>query len=234
MKAWSTGNEKDKRYPEYAHIPGIVAIGGDLSVDRLLFAYANGIFPWYDEDEPILWWSLSPRMVLFPEELVVSKSMRPYFNQVKFTVTFNHNFAQVMHACKSVSRNRQAGGSWITEEIVTAYTQLNKLGYAHSVEVWQNDELVGGLYGVGLGRIFFGESMFARVPNASKFGFITWVRLLDALGIWLIDCQQETAHLGSMGAKPISISLFNAFLEKNTQEPHILKSWSETQPAFNL
>lgn len=227
MKAWFTGNEKDKRYPEYAHIPGIVAIGGDLSVERLLFAYSNGIFPWYDADEPILWWSLAPRMVLFPEQLVVSKSMRPYFNQVKFTVTFNQNFAEVMRGCRIVTRRRQGGGSWITEDLITAYTQLHELGFAYSVEVWQDDELVGGLYGVALGRIFFGESMFALVPNASKFGFITWVRLLENIGILLIDCQQETPHLGSMGAKLIPMNLFHTFLEKNKKEPNILKNWSQ-------
>ncbi len=227
MKAWFTDNEKDLRYPEYANISGIVAVGGDLSVERLLFAYAQGIFPWYDADEPILWWSLAPRMVLFPEELIVSKSMRPYFNQAKFTVTHNQNFQEVMRACRTVRRNRQDSGSWITDDLILAYSKLNALGYAHSVEVRQNGELVGGLYGVSLGRIFFGESMFTRIPNASKFGFINWVRLLDTLGIWLIDCQQETAHLSSLGAKPISLGLFNSFLEKNRKQPNIVKEWAE-------
>ena len=217
----------DEQYSEYAYIPGIVAIGGDLSVERLLFAYAHGIFPWFDEGEPILWWSLAPRMVLFPEELVVSKSMRPYFNQKKFDVTFNQNFSEVMRSCRTMKRNGQSGGSWITDDLIAAYSRLHKLGYAHSVEVWQAGELVGGLYGVALGRIFFGESMFAKVQNASKFGFITWVQLLQSLGFWLIDCQQETSHLRSLGARPISIELFQVFLENNIKEPNLLKKCFE-------
>ncbi len=225
MKAWLTGKNKANEYPEYAHIPGIVAIGGDLSVERLIFAYSHGIFPWFDKDEPILWWSLAPRMVLFPEELVVSKSMRPYFNQKKFEVTFNRNFSDVMRSSRIAKRNRQQGGSWITDDLISAYTRLYKLGFAHSIEVWQEGELVGGLYGVALGRVFFGESMFANVPNASKFGFIAWVNFLQSLGFWLIDCQQQTHHLGTLGARPISIDLFETFLEKNRDEPNILKNY---------
>ena len=149
---------------------GLLAIGGDLSPARLLKAYEAGFFPWFGEDEPYLWWSPDPRLVLFPEELKVSKSMRSYFNGQKFRVTFDNAFLKVMEGCKFSLRKGQATGeTWITSEMVEAYSALHLMGYAHSVEVWQGDDLVGGLYGISLGRIFFGESMFAKVSNASKF-----------------------------------------------------------------
>lgn len=200
--------------PKGANEDGIVAIGGDLSPNRLLTAYQHGLFPWFNEGDPILWWSPDPRFVLFPEELKVSKSMRPYFNQRKFEVSYDSDFRAVITACRQMYRPGQSG-TWITAEMLEAYCRLHELGFAHSVEVWKNNELVGGLYGIALGQVFFGESMFARASNASKFGFISLVRRLHQREYHLIDCQQETRHLASMGARGISRSTFLGYLEKN-------------------
>ena len=204
--------------PEFAEPNGMLAVGGDLSPERLLGAYQIGIFPWYSAGEPIVWWSPDPRFVLFPNELVVSKSMRPYFNQEKFRVTMDRDFDAVIAGCQS-RRRGQYFGTWITKDMRKAYLNLHHLGFAHSVEVWQDDELVGGLYGIALGRCFFGESMFTRVSNASKFGFISLAKKLQSLGFWLIDCQQETEHLGSLGAKAIPRKDFLDILKKNESEP---------------
>jgi leucyl/phenylalanyl-tRNA---protein transferase len=213
--------------PHLANADGIVAIGGDLSPKRLLLAYRIGLFPWFNEDEPILWWSLDPRLVLFPKDLYIAKSMRPYFNQQKFKVTFDTQFEQVVRACQKNTRKGQAGGSWISEDIVQAYRQMHELGYAHSVEVWQGADLVGGLYGISIGKVFFGESMFTAVSNASKVGFITLVQKLTALGYWLIDCQQQTQHLTSMGAMTIKRTHFLKLLKKNEAEPDNPSSWKD-------
>ena len=213
-------DEEDIAFPpgELANDIGVLAIGGDLSPKRLLHAYAQGIFPWYNEDlEPIVWWCPDPRFVLFPNDLKVSKSMRPYFNQKKFTVTYDTVFEEVMRHCMQASRKGQQGSSWINEDMIEAYTRLNQLGFAHSVEVWQRDELVGGLYGIAMGKVFFGESMFTKVSNASKFGFISLVRKLAQEDYWLIDCQQQTKHLGSLGAKAIPRTDFLALLKKNIE-----------------
>jgi len=209
-----------------ANEDGILAIGGDLSAHRLLLAYQNGIFPWFNPNDPIIWWSPDPRFVLFPQELKVSKSMRPYFNQEKFQLSVDQCFEKVMRACQSQRRNRQSGGTWITENMVEGYVKLHQLGYAHSIEVWQEEELVGGLYGVGLGKVFFGESMFATVSNASKFGFISLVRRLIELEFKLIDCQQETRHLGSLGARSISRKEFLSFLRINQTVDTQQGDWS--------
>ena len=190
--------------PKLANPAGLLAVGGDLSPERLITGYSLSFFPWYNPGEEILWWTPDPRLVLFPEKLKVSKSMRPYFNQKKFHVTFNKDFDGVISNCKTNKRNGQVGGSWITEDIKSAYGRLHDLGYVHSVEVWQENELVGGLYGLALGKVFFGESMFAKVSNASKFGFISLVKKLQELNFKLIDCQQETSHLKSLGASPVS------------------------------
>jgi leucyl/phenylalanyl-tRNA---protein transferase len=202
--------------PDYFDTPDIVAIGGDLSPERLFLAYSMGIFPWYNDDEPILWWSPDPRMVLFPDELIVAKSMRPFFNQNKFQVTYNSDFQGVMTACMNQKRENQ-DGTWINEDMVKSYTTLHKQGHAHSVEVWQEGVLVGGLYGIAVGKVFFGESMFAKVPNASKFGFISFVKKLQNLGFLMIDCQQETRHLTSLGGKLISREAFYTVLKGNTE-----------------
>lgn len=213
--------------PAYlANWQGILAVGGDLSPERLLNAYQNGIFPWFNEDDPILWWSPDPRFVLFPDELKVAKSMRPYFNQGRFQVTLDQEFEQVMRNCQQTYREGQSGETWITTDMLNAYVRLHQLGYAHSVEVWDRSNLVGGLYGLSLGKVFFGESMFSHVSNASKFGFITLVRKLINLGFNLIDCQQETEYLSSLGARPIPRIDFLKLLEKNESEPTLVGSWS--------
>ena len=212
--------------PELANEDGILAVGGDLSTDRLLLAYSMGLFPWFNPDDPILWWSPDPRFVLYPDNLKVSKSMRPYFNQNKFRVTFDTCFEEVMLACQQQYRKGQSGGTWITDEMVDSYTQLNKMGFAHSVEVWKDDELVGGLYGISLGKIFFGESMFAKVSNASKFGFITLVRELQKLDFWMIDCQQRTQHLESLGGDFIDRFEFLDLMKKNKKEKTLQENWS--------
>lgn len=208
--------------PNLATAEGILAVGGDLSTERLIKAYKNGIFPWFNPGEPILWWSPDPRFVLFPSELRVSKSMRPYFNQQKFKVTFDQAFDRVIRACQvrasESNRRRRAIGSWITDDMIEAYEALHEQGIGHSVEVWKEEELVGGLYGLAIGKIFFGESMFTRVNNASKFGFISLVRWLEQSDFMLIDCQQETRHLASLGAKSIPRSDFLAHLEAYVDE----------------
>jgi len=180
---------------------GLLAVGGDLSTQRLLLAYHNGIFPWY-EGKHILWWCPDPRFVLFPEELKVSKSMRQLIRRESFVFTINKAFDQVIGNCKTIARRGQ-DGTWITEEVKEAYGRLHRDGYAHSAETWLNGELVGGLYGVRLGRVFFGESMFSKASNASKYAFISYVEQLRGEGVELIDCQIYTEHLESMGARMI-------------------------------
>ncbi len=203
----------DPRFPELFPDPrqvnrdGPACFGGDLSPERLFNAYRLGYFPWFAEGEPILWWHPDPRFVLYPGDLRVSKSMRPYFNQEKYTVTFDRQFRRVMKACRQVYRPDQLG-SWITDDLIEGYVGLHDMGIAHSVEVYEGEELVGGLYGLALGKVFFGESMFFTRPNASKFGFISLVRRLEEREYKLIDCQQETHHLKSLGGRPITRSAF--------------------------
>ena len=214
--------------PAYlANQDGILALGGDLSVERLLEAYKNGIFPWFNNNDPFIWWSPDPRFVLYPKDLKVSKSMRPYFNQKKFQVTVDQQFETVMRNCQQVKREGQGGGTWITESMVEGYVELHNAGYAHSVEVWKEDKLVGGLYGIALGNVFFGESMFSKVSNASKFGFISLVRKLTELGFDLIDCQRKTKYLGSLGAKEISRTAFLKHLELNVNKPTLKGNWGQ-------
>lgn len=191
---------------------GLLAIGGDLSAERLLLAYRSGIFPWYSQP-PILWWCPDPRFVLFPEELKISKSLRPLLNRNAFDFTVNKVFKQVVSHCKNVDRPGQPG-TWISDEIVEAYDRLHQLGYAHSAEVWKNGELVGGLYGVRLGKVFFGESMFSLVSNASKYAFTRYVQLLITEGVQLIDCQVHTEYLESLGARMIDGNLFQELLKR--------------------
>jgi leucyl/phenylalanyl-tRNA---protein transferase len=180
---------------------GLLAVGGDLSTARLLLAYRSGIFPWY-EGEHILWWCPNPRFVLFPDELKISKSMKTLLKRNAFELTINKAFTQVINNCKTISRKEQ-DGTWISDEIKSAYTHLYQIGFAQSVEVWQDGELVGGLYGVRLGKVFFGESMFSKVSNASKYAFISFVQQLKKEGVELIDCQIYTEHLESLGARMI-------------------------------
>jgi leucyl/phenylalanyl-tRNA--protein transferase len=186
--------------PSLAEEDGLLALGGDLSVDRLLLAYQNGIFPWYSDDTPILWYSPHERFVLFPDELKVSKSMKQVLRSGKFTVTNDQCFDEVIAACSATKREGQ-DGTWITENMKEAYIELHRQGHAHSVEVWGRDELVGGLYGVAVGKVFCGESMFSKASNASK---VALINLCQSGKYRLIDCQVHTEHLESMGARLIS------------------------------
>lgn len=195
-----------------ASYEGVLAIGGDLSVDRLLLAYRNGIFPWFNEDEPILWWAPPERMVVVPSIYKVSKSIRNLLNQNKFRVTFNQDFISVILGCQQIERPGQHG-TWLSDDFVESYTKLHNMGIAKSVEVWQNDELVGGLYGVDLGHIFCGESMFSRVPNASKIAFVTLIKSLKENNYKLLDCQVHNDHLEKLGAIEISREVFMRVLE---------------------
>ena len=185
---------------------GLLAVGGDLSTERLLMAYRSGIFPRY-EGEHILWWCPDPRFVMYPDELKVSKSMKILLKRQAFDFTINQAFTQVINSCKTISRKEQ-DGTWITDEVKKAYTRLHQLGYAHSGEVWQDGMLVGGLYGVRLGKVFFGESMFSKASNASKYAFISYVQQLRTEGVKLIDCQVYTEHLGSLGARMVARNVF--------------------------
>jgi leucyl/phenylalanyl-tRNA--protein transferase len=194
--------------PALAEEDGLLAIGGDLRPERLMLAYKNGIFPWYSDDDPILWYSPHGRFVLLPHELHISKSMKQLMRSGKFTITFNKAFADVIKACASAPRVDQ-DGTWITDDMQQAYIKLHELGVAHSVEVWLGDELVGGLYGIETGHVFCGESMFSRVSNASKAALVT---LCQSGKYQLIDCQVHTDHLASMGAKMISRDEYLTFL----------------------
>jgi leucyl/phenylalanyl-tRNA--protein transferase len=196
-----------------ANYDGILAIGGDLSSERLLLAYRSGIFPWFEEGEPIIWWSPSPRMVLFLDELIVSKSMRNILNRKSFTVTFNQNFRDVISNCQNIKRDGQSG-TWITNDMIEAYCKLHELGIAKSVEVWQDDQIVGGLYGLDLGHVFCGESMFSKVSNASKFAFISLVKHLKRNDYKLLDCQVYNPHLESLGCREIERDSFIRILKQ--------------------
>ncbi len=223
---WLPDNELNFPDPSLADQDGILAIGGDLSPERLILAYRHGIFPWFNPGEPYLWWSPDPRFVLFPKELKIAKSMRPYFNQKRFEVTIDTDFRAVIRNCQTNNRSGQYGGTWITDEMLEAYCKLHELGYAHAVSVWDDGALVGGLYGVALGKVFFGESMFTKMSNASKFGFITLVKELEKRDFQLIDCQQQTRHLASLGAIAIPREVFLDLLEKYISEPILADKWT--------
>lgn len=197
---------------------GLLAVGGDLSPVRLLDAYSRGIFPWYNEGDPILWWSPDPRMVLLPAELKISRSLRKRLRKREFEVSFDRCFSDVMRHC-GAPRDGQSG-TWINPAMVRAYTELHRLGHAHSVETWCGGALVGGLYGVAIGRVFFGESMFMRATDASKVAFAHLVRQIERWGFGLIDCQMQTAHLASLGALPIPRSEFKQRLAELIDYPN--------------
>jgi leucyl/phenylalanyl-tRNA--protein transferase len=205
--------EKELSFPpvHLAEPDGLLAIGGDLSPERLLLAYRNGIFPWY-EGEHILWWCPDPRFVLFPDELKVSKSMQSVLKKDEFDFTVNKAFKDVIHNCKQTKRPGQLG-TWITDEVEKAYNKMHKLGHAHSAEAWNDGKLVGGLYGIKFGKVFFGESMFSKESNASKFAFIKYTQQLKQEEIELIDCQVYTEHLESLGARMISRDEFIKLLQ---------------------
>ncbi|HUL56867.1 MAG TPA: leucyl/phenylalanyl-tRNA--protein transferase [Usitatibacter sp.] len=202
---------------------GLLCAGGDLSPGRLIDAYSHGIFPWYSEGDPILWWSPDPRMVLFPRELRVSHSLRKRLARRDYETRFDTAFPEVIAQC-AAPREGQSG-TWIVPEMIEAYTALHAMGFVHSVESWREGELVGGLYGMALGKVFFGESMFARAPDASKVALVALVQRLEAEGFRLIDCQQSTAHLASMGAREIARSEFAQRLRESIQYPPSGSRW---------
>lgn len=205
---------KDLYFPpvEEASAEGILAVGGDLSPERLILAYQNGIFPWFDNHEPILWWSPPMRMVIAPFDYKISKSIRNILNRNIFQITFNQNFIEVIRNCQSITRKEQ-DGTWISEDIIASYTKLHEMGIAKSVEVWQNEKLVGGLYGVDLGHVFCGESMFSLVSNASKVAFVTLIEKLKNEKYLLLDCQIHNDHLEKLGAFEISRESFMKILK---------------------
>jgi leucyl/phenylalanyl-tRNA--protein transferase len=199
--------------PYLADEDGLLAVGGDLSAERLLLAYRNGIFPWFNDDELIQWWSPDPRFVLFPGEIKISKSMKQLLKRNEFEFTTDKAFEEVITNCQLIKRNSQPG-TWITDDMKAAYIKLYQLGYAHSAEVWKEGELVGGLYGIRLGKGFFGESMFSKESNASKYAFIKYLQQLELEGVELIDCQVYTEHLESLGARMIERYDFLLLLDK--------------------
>ncbi|MDB5763059.1 MAG: aat [Herminiimonas sp.] len=226
--------EDDEPFPDVSDAlteadgaPGLLAAGGDLSPQRLLRAYRHGVFPWFSEGQPILWWSTDPRMVLFTERFAVSGSLKKTLRKVhksaasggRWQIRFDTAFEQVMRAC--AAPRRDGAGTWISDDIIGGYTALHRMGYAHSSEAWLDGQLVGGAYGVCIGRMFFGESMFARVSDASKIALAYLVHFLKMNGVAMIDCQQETSHLASLGAIPIARSEFIKRLQPAIREPQI-------------
>ncbi|MDO9111878.1 MAG: leucyl/phenylalanyl-tRNA--protein transferase [Desulfatirhabdiaceae bacterium] len=210
--------------PELSREDGLLAVGGDLSTERIILAYTKGIFPWYTHGDPILWWSPDPRLVLYPDGLHISRSLRKTLKQGHFIVTLDQDFSQVITSCAGAPRDNQPG-TWITADMVDAYCRLHEAGFAHSVEVWNQGELAGGLYGVSLGKCFFGESMFARKNNASKIGLVTLVGLLRKWSFTLIDCQVTTQHLVGLGAREIPRKQFVAELKQALQSPTQKGKW---------
>jgi leucyl/phenylalanyl-tRNA--protein transferase len=209
---------------------GLLAIGGNLTPQRLLMAYGRGAFPWFSAGEPILWWSPDPRMVLFPEELKVSRSLARRLQRADYEIRFDSAFREVMLACSATPRPGQ-DGSWIVPEMVEAYCRLHELGHAHSVETWVDGKLVGGLYGVAIGRMFFGESMFHHAPDASKIAFVHLVRYLQHHGFGMIDCQMKTAHLERFGAREIPRAEFATRLDELVNMPHYFNQWGMRHAA---
>ena len=206
---------------------GLLAVGGDLSVERLTAAYQQGIFPWYSEGQPILWWSPDPRMVLEPKDIKISRSLSKTIRKQEFKITFDQSFREVITACSEsrLEKGRIQDETWILDEMIEAYVQLHEQGYAHSVECWQNGKLVGGLYGLAIGKVFFGESMFSRVSDASKIAFVSLAKQLEKWGFKLIDCQVYTSHLESLGASMISRQQFISLLKENTIHSFENKKW---------
>ncbi|RMG72290.1 MAG: leucyl/phenylalanyl-tRNA--protein transferase [Nitrospirae bacterium] len=219
--------------PELAEYDGLLAVGGDLSPERLLLAYREGIFPWFTEDTEILWWSPEPRLVLFPEELKVSRSLRQVIKKETYRVSFDKAFSETIRLCARVHRQKD-GDTWITESMVEAYIRLHELGYAHSVEAWHEGRLVGGLYGVSLGRAFFGESMFTLMPNASKVAFVFLVKQIKQWGFNLVDCQVTTEHLKRFGAREIKRAEFLRLLKDSLNYPTRRGRWRLTLSAEDL
>ena len=216
MSVYALSEELIFPNPELSEDDGLLAVGGDLSLERLLLAYSNGIFPWYNKGEPILWWCPKPRFILKPNEIKISKSMKKIIKKGEFKVTFNNDFQGVISNCKSIRENEE--GTWITDEMKEAYINLYNNGYAMSVETYYNDELVGGLYGVIIGKCYFGESMFSKMSNASKIALISLAQKLQELNFEFIDCQVYTPHLESMGAKMVPWNEFKSMINKGIYE----------------
>ncbi len=222
-----SANSSDLRFPpvDLSTPEGLLAVGGDLRPERLLEAYRHGIFPWYNDDQPILWWSPDPRTVLFPEKLHVSRSLKRSLRPGLFSVTLDTKFREVMLGCAEPRTQYPDGGTWITAEMLDAYTKLHEQGYAHSVETWQEGQLVGGLYGVALGSAFFAESMFTRVPDASKVALVSLVRQLQAWDFRIIDCQQASPHVLRFGAEEIPRREFLDHLAEAVRLPERRGRW---------
>ncbi len=211
---------------------GLLAVGGNLSANTLLSAYRQGIFPWYSDGQPILWWSPDPRAVLYPEQLKLSRSLRKKLRQQPFTITMDRAFEQVIQACATARRDD--AGTWITAEMRAAYIEMHRLGHAHSVEAWCDNKLVGGLYGIAMGRVFFGESMFSRQPNASKIAFAHLVAQLRAWQFSLIDCQVGSSHMSTLGAEEISRSRFIDHLNNACPLTSLALPQWQLSPTLNL
>ncbi|BDC99547.1 leucyl/phenylalanyl-tRNA--protein transferase [Persicobacter psychrovividus] len=209
-------DKNERTFPpgELAHESGVLAIGGDLAVDRLITAYGEGIFPWYDPNMEPMWWCPDPRCVVFPSQVRIKKSMRQLLRARKYRVTYDQDLMAVIEGCETIKREGQ-DGTWITQEYKDSFAELRTLGFVHSVEVWDGEELVGGLYGMAMGKVFFGESMFSRKSNASKFGFIHLCKNLEERGFEFVDCQYHTDHLFSIGAKMIDRDDFLAVVREN-------------------
>ncbi len=216
--------------PRQAEPDGLLAVGGDLSPQRLLQAYATGIFPWYSEGSPILWWSPDPRFILESSWLHVPRSLQRTLRRGRYTLRADRAFSSVIRRCAETPRPGQ-DGTWITEEMVVAYERLHRLGYAHSFEAWEGNALAGGLYGVSLGGAFFGESMFADAPDASKVAFVRAVEWLGGWGVRLVDCQVETAHLARFGARGVARDEFLSRLERALAMPTMRGRWDLEDPA---
>ncbi len=214
--------------PHLAEKDGLLAVGGDLSLKRLLLAYRMGIFPWYSDGDPILWWSSDPRLVLFPEQLNLSKSLKKLLHKKMFRITMDKAFREVITACARI-RQDQGESTWIGPDMIEAYCRLHEAGFAHSVESWQNGNLCGGLYGVSLGGSFFGESMFARISNASKVALVFLVHHLKQCSFDMIDCQVSTEHMASMGASEVSLHQFLLRLEASIEKPTLKGNWAFKQ-----
>lgn len=212
-------------HPEYAEDDGLLAIGGDLSPERLLLAYASGIFPWYNPEDPILWWSPNPRLVVFPEKIKISKSLKQSIRNRNFEIKSDTEFRQVMTLCGNA--NGRENTTWITDQMLDAYCKLHEYGFAHSIETWKQGKLVGGLYGISIGKAFFGESMFYLERDASKVAFVALCNMLASWGFHVIDAQQSTEHLISLGAEEIERQLFLKILETAVEEETISGSWKD-------
>lgn len=223
MLPWLNPEELGFPEPESALADpnGLLAYGGDLSVDRLLLAYSHGIFPWFGEDEPILWWSPAPRCVLFPDQVHISKSLKKRLKRGDYQIRCNTAFIDVISACATTPR-KDGLGTWINDDMIAAYSALHEQGFAHSIETWHENQLIGGLYGVAIGRVFFGESMFSRAPDASKVALISLAKQLKKWNFSLIDCQVSNPHLISLGAVEISRSEFQEQLKTNRKLPETL------------